>query len=194
MHVSHIENKIFYKLATCKSLAVFGGTIGGQHRQDSLYMALSCSPLKWILHMPRHGSCPIERAIYSRQVMCHTLERRSARAEILEFYPTLPENHLVPPSLSPTFTFIYVTRTRPKPDLLPFQPERRPICLQCAMTIVSVTTRSVYNVPWLSYQLHPDLFTMCHDYRVSNTPICLHWALTNLSVTTRSVYNGPWVS
>jgi hypothetical protein len=35
---SHIENMIFYKLATCISWAVFGGTTGGQHRQVSLYM------------------------------------------------------------------------------------------------------------------------------------------------------------
>jgi hypothetical protein len=35
---SHIENMIFYKLATCISWAVFGGTIGGQHRQVSLYL------------------------------------------------------------------------------------------------------------------------------------------------------------
>jgi hypothetical protein len=35
---SHTEDMIFYKLATCISWAVFGGTIGGQHRQVSLYV------------------------------------------------------------------------------------------------------------------------------------------------------------
>jgi hypothetical protein len=34
---SHIQNMIFYKLATCISWTVFGGTIRGQHRQVSLY-------------------------------------------------------------------------------------------------------------------------------------------------------------
>jgi hypothetical protein len=34
---SDIENMIFYKLATCISWAVFGGTIGGQHRFHCIF-------------------------------------------------------------------------------------------------------------------------------------------------------------
>jgi hypothetical protein len=37
---SHTEYIIIYKLATCISWAVFGGIIGGQHRQVSLYYRL----------------------------------------------------------------------------------------------------------------------------------------------------------
>jgi hypothetical protein len=37
---SHIENMIFYKLATCIIWAVFGGTMGDQHRQVSLHLKL----------------------------------------------------------------------------------------------------------------------------------------------------------
>jgi hypothetical protein len=35
---SHIENITFCKLATCISWAAFGGIIGGQHKQVSLYL------------------------------------------------------------------------------------------------------------------------------------------------------------
>jgi hypothetical protein len=38
---NHIENMIFCKSATCISWAVFGSTIGGQHRQVSLYKPLT---------------------------------------------------------------------------------------------------------------------------------------------------------
>jgi hypothetical protein len=65
-------------------------------------------------------------------------KQRSARANILEFYPARPEDHLARSSPSPKFTFKYVTRTRPKPDFLLFQPEWSPIYLQSALTIVSL--------------------------------------------------------
>jgi hypothetical protein len=45
---SHIENMICFKLATCISWAVFGGTIGGQHRQVSLYSLTLCNPFCYI--------------------------------------------------------------------------------------------------------------------------------------------------
>jgi hypothetical protein len=47
---------------------------------------------------------------------------RSARAGILEFHPTRPEDHMARRSPNPKFIFKYVTRTPPKPDFLFFQP------------------------------------------------------------------------
>jgi hypothetical protein len=47
------KNMIFHKLATCISWAVFGGTIGDQHRQVSLYKGMyALSPRFFFYNMP----------------------------------------------------------------------------------------------------------------------------------------------
>jgi hypothetical protein len=74
-----------------------------------------------------HGAVHLDNAQY-----------RSPGAEILEFCPVRPEDHLARPNLSPNFIFKNVTRTWPKPDFLLFQPEWSPIYLQSVLTIVSL--------------------------------------------------------
>jgi hypothetical protein len=81
-------------------------------------------------------SCSVHPLKFWRPIDAWHLTTPTRQAEILEFYPARPEDHVPLSSLSPKFTFKYVTCIRAKPDL-------SPILLQSALTVVPSTNEPV---------------------------------------------------